>query len=133
MELLQDLFSLIGRVLISGMFLWGAYEKVTHWHSTVAYMRSKNVPQLSILLPASIGLKILGGLLILFGWHAHIGAVLLLLVTIPSVVTLHAFWRVQGNEKIVEKAIFMKETAIIGGILLILALGAGHFGLGHGG
>jgi putative oxidoreductase len=133
MELLMDLFSLIGRVLISGMFLWSTYEKIKHWNQTVAYYKTKHIPQLSIILPVGIGMKLVGGFSVLFGWHAHIGALLLLIVTIASVIKMHEFWKVQGAEKELEKMLFAKDVAIIGGLFMILALGAGHFGLGMGG
>jgi putative oxidoreductase len=133
MEFLQDIFSLIGRVLISGVFLWAAYEKITHWNATVAYYKTKNVPQLNIVLPIVVALKVIGGLSVLLGWHAHIGALILLIVTIVSVLKLHAFWEKTNSEMSMEKLFFLKEVAIIGGLFMILALGAGHFGLGSGG
>ena len=133
MEFLKDLFVLLGRICISGMFLWASYEKLKNWQSTMSYMKNKRIPSLNIVLPAVIGLKIIGGLLVLFGWHAHIGAVLLLIVAVPSAIKLHDFWRMEGNERNIERAFFMKEVAVIGGLLLLLALGAGHFGVGKGG
>lgn len=133
MEFLQDLFSLIGRVLISAMFLWAAYEKITHWGQTVEYMKTKNIPQLNIVLPVGIGLKIVGGISVLLGWHAHIGALLLLIVSIASLLWMHNWWKTEGTEREMEKLLFLKNVAIIGGLFMILALGAGHFGLGMGG
>lgn len=130
MEFLKDFFILLGRVFISGMFLWAAYEKIKHWQTTMSYMKSKGVPQVSIVLPASMALKILGALLVLFGWYAHIGALLLLIVTLPFTYWTHPFWKVQGNEQLLERASFMKELGIIGGLLLLLAMGSGHFGAG---
>ncbi len=131
MEFLKELFVLLGRLCISAMFLWTAFEKIRNWNTTVSYMRTKNIPQLNIVLPVSLALKIIGGLSVLVGWHAHIGALLLLIVTVPSAVKLHAFWTLQGNERNMEKALFMKEIAVIGGLLLLLALGAGQFGIGR--
>ncbi len=133
MELLRDLFSLLGRVLISGVFLWGAYEKMTHWNQSLSYIKSKGIQYGHIILPAMIGLKIIGALSVLAGWHAHIGALLLAVVTVFALLKFHPFWEKQGNERGMEQMIFMKEVAILGGILMILALGAGHFGIGSGG
>ena len=130
MEFLQDIFSLVGRVLISGMFLWAAYEKITHWNQTMAYMKSKNVPQVNIIAPVGVALKVLGGLSILLGWHAHLGALLLLVVAIASLFFMHCWWKMHGPEREMEKLFFLKDVAVIGGLFMILALGAGHFGLG---
>jgi putative oxidoreductase len=133
MEFLQDLFVLIGRVLIAGVFLWSAYYKATHWQVSLAYMTSRHVPKPELLLPISIGLKVVGGLLVFFGWHAHIGALLLLINAIPSAYWHHSFWKMpHGPDHKLEKRLFMKEVAIIGGLFLVLALGAGHFGFGGG-
>jgi putative oxidoreductase len=90
-------------------------------------MRGKGIPQLNIVMPVCIALKVIGGLLVLSGWYPHFGALLLLIVAIPSLVKLHSFWHLQGAEKALQKAIFVKEVAVIGGLLLLLAIGAGHF------
>lgn len=133
MEFLMDLFSLIGRVLISVVFLWGAYEKIKHWHQSMSHIKNKGIPQAQIVLPVMVGLKIIGGLSVLLGWHAHIGALILALVTIGAVIKLHDFWTMQGPQREMEQMIFMKDVAIIGGLFMIMALGSGHFGLGSGG
>jgi putative oxidoreductase len=134
MEFIRDIFSLLGRVCISSMFLWACYEKIKHWGTTVAYMKEKNVPKLNLVLPISVGIKILGGLMILLGWRPHSGALMLLVVTIASALYLHPFWKERNTaDRALEKALFMKELAIIGGLFLILALGSGHFGLSSGG
>lgn len=133
MEFLQDIFSLIGRVLIGGVFLWAAYEKIKHWSVTMSYMKAKNVPQMNIVVPTSIGLKIAGALSLLLGWHAHLGAFVLLVVTAASTLYLHNFWAKEGSDRNIEKLLFMKEVAVMGGLFMILALGGGHFGLGMGG
>src|SRR5579872_5726095 len=98
MEFLQDLFVLIGRICIGGMFLWGAYIKIKNWHVTVNHMRAKGVPQLSIVMPAAMVLKVLGGISVLLGWHSHLGALLLLIAVIPFTYWSHPFWKMQGNE-----------------------------------
>lgn len=133
MEFLKDFFILIGRICLGGVFLWAAYEKIRHWHRAMEFAKSKHVPNANIVLPIAVALKIVGGLLVVFGWHAHIGALLLLIVAIPSLLKMHPFWRTQGPDMELQKHIFMKEVAVIGGLLILLAIGAGHIGLGHGG
>ena len=129
MEFLKDFFVLLGRLCISGTFLWSAYEKFKNYDMTKSYMKLRGVPQVEFVAPISLGLKVLGALIVLFGWYAHVGALFLLLVAVPSVLKLHAFWHVPAGEKAMEKALFIKEVAVIGGVLLLLGLGAGHFGL----
>src|SRR5438105_9360767 len=132
MELLKELSMFLGRVGISTMFLWGAWEKMTHWHETLERMEKKHFPSPSLMLPVFVALKIIGGLMVLIGWHAHIGAFLLLLVMIPGVIWQHAFWNETGPHPQLEKAFFRREIAIIGGLLLIIAMGAGRFAFAAG-
>lgn len=133
MEFLKDLFVLFGRVCISTMFLWSAYEKVKHWNFTKSYMKTLHIPQIDFILPLAIGIKVIGALMVLLGWHAHIGAFFLLAVVVPSSIKLHAFWNSHGDDRKVDQALFMKDLGVIGGLLLLLALGAGHIGFGGGG
>lgn len=132
MEFLKDLFMLIGRVLIGSMFLWASFEKIKHWNASMARMHGKGVPHTHIILPVAIALKIIGGLSVFFGWHAHIGALLLLIVTIPSIFYFHAFWNAPESERKLERVFFKKEIAVIGGLFLILAMGAGRWALSGG-
>jgi putative oxidoreductase len=129
MEFLQDLFALLGRILISGTVLWGVYEKLRNWPAAVNTARSRGTPHVSLILPIGVGLKILGSLLVLFGWYAHVGALLLLIVAIPYTYWMHPFWKLQGNDRMVQEAVFRKEVMIVGGLLILLAMGGGHFGI----
>lgn len=129
MELLRELFIFLGRVGISTMFLWGAWEKITHWKETLERMEKKHFPNPKLMLPCFVAFKIIGGLMVLVGWYSHFGAFLLLLVTIPGVIWQHAFWKETGPHRQLEKAFFRREVAIIGALLLILAIGAGRFAL----
>lgn len=130
MEFIKDLFVLLARLCISTMFLWAAYDKIRNWDQTVAYMKSKHIPKLKIVMPVFFGLKVIGALLVLFGWHTQIGAFFLILVTLLSLVKMHPFWKVAPPERASEISKFRKETAILGGLLLLLAFGAGRIGMG---
>ena len=130
MEFVQDFFILLGRICIGSVFLWSSYGRLKNWSATLAYMKAKGIPQLSIVLPTSLVLKTIGSLLILFGWMTSLGALLLLVVLVPSAMKLHPFWLVKhGNERAMEQLFFMKDIAVIGGLLILLAVGGGHFGV----
>ncbi len=131
MSFIENLLVLIGRICISGLFFWSAAERLTNWSATIAYMKSKKVPQVSIILPISIVIQILGALLVLLGYNVRFGALLLIILIVLSVLRFHKFWEIQGHERAIEKAFFMKDLAIVGGLLILLALGGGHFGFGH--
>lgn len=128
MEVLRDLFLLLGRVCISLVFLWGVFDKVRHWHATQTYMQTKNIPKLSIVLPTGLILQVIGALSVFFGWYAHLGAFLLMLVTLASLIWLHRFWSAPQAEQRAEKTLFSRDLSLLGGLLLLIALGSGAFG-----
>lgn len=126
----QDLLLLLGRICFSGMFIWGAFDRIMHWKGAMGMMKDKGIPYYQMTLPVSVTLQVIGALLIFFGYHAHLGALLLLIVMIPSTYFVHPYWKYRGVERMHEKHRFMKSVALIGALLMILATGGGHWGMG---
>ena len=114
------LFALI--FLMSGPFHFSKQE--------VAYAVAQGVPLASILVPFSGVLAFAGGLSILLGYRAKLGAWLLVLFLIPVTLMMHKFWAVQDPMMAqMHMAMFMKNVAMLGGALLISQFGAGPFSL----
>jgi putative oxidoreductase len=130
MNFLESLLMLIGRICITTFFFWAIVRRMKHWHETVTFMKSKNIPQVSLVLPIIMGLKALGAVLVLMGIYTRVGALLLVIISVPSMIRFHDFWSYRGLEQTHEQTLFMKDMAIIGGLLFILAAGGGNFGLG---
>jgi putative oxidoreductase len=97
---------------------------------TIAYAASQGVPFASFAVPLSGALAIAGGLSILLGYHAKIGAWLIALFLIPVTLTMHKFWGVHDPMmQQIQMVMFMKNIAILGGALLISQFGAGPLSL----
>ena len=96
----------------------------------IGYAVSAGVPLASILVPLSGVLAIAGGLSILLGYRAKLGAWLIVLFLVPVTVMMHKFWLVQDPMMAqIQMILFMKNVAMLGGALLISQLGAGPFSL----
>src|SRR6267378_4983513 len=96
----------------------------------IGYAVSAGVPLASILVPLSGVLAIAGGLSILLGYRAKLGAWLLVLFLIPVTLMLHKFWTVTDPMMAqIQMILFMKNVSMLGGALLISQLGAGPFSL----
>lgn len=120
---------LIARILMSSLFLWAGMRKICNWNGTQDYMRTKQTKYIKALLPIAVALQMIGGLLLLLGIYVRIGALLLILFTLPATIQMHDFWHLAGKERIAEKAHFLKDLAIIGGLLLFLLLGSGEYSI----
>jgi putative oxidoreductase len=78
----------------------------------------------NLVLAAAI-VEALCSLLILFGIQARLGAGVLALYLIPLTFIFHHFWYLDGDEKMMQMVMFLKNLAIFGGLLLVLAYGTG--------
>ena len=100
MAVFHDLLILVARILISALFLWNGVAKAIHWKGSTEYMQFKKIPK--SLLPAAILLQIVGGLSVLLGYEARVGALLLIVFLIPSAIKMHDFWNSQDEAKMTQ-------------------------------
>ena len=127
MTALHPVFSLLGRVLLSAIFILGGYGKLMNPAGTVGYMKSALIPLPSpgLLVWGVIALELLGGLAILFGVLSRSAAVLLAGFTLVAAVLFH--WKPADQ---IQHIMFMKNLAIAGGLMLLAANGPGRWGRG---
>lgn len=112
---------LAGRVLLSVIFILSGLSKIMDWTGTQQYMAAKGMPFIPILLAAAVIVEIAGGLSVLLGWQARWAALLLFLYLIPTSLIFHNFWALSGMERQTEMVNFLKNLAIMGGLLLVVA------------
>ena len=88
------------------------------------------MPLASIAVPFSGVLAILGGLSILLGYHARIGAWLIALFLVGVTPMMHNFWAVSDPMMHqIQVIMFMKNVSMLGGALLISQFGSGPLSL----
>jgi putative oxidoreductase len=68
---------------------------------------------------------VLGGLAVLTGFLARVGALGLVVLLAIINVTMHAFWKFEGEQALMQNVQFMKNLSIMGGLLLLFAAGPG--------
>ena len=112
---------LAGRVLISLIFILSALGKITDWNASVQYAGAKGLPLIPVLLVAAVVVELAGGFSLLLGWNTRWGALLLFLYLIPTTLVFHNFWALGGMERQTEVVNFLKNLAIMGGLLLVVA------------
>jgi putative oxidoreductase len=124
----QGAVVVLGRFFYVLIFLMAGSNHFSR--QTIAYAASQGVPLASIAVPLSGVLAIAGGLSILLGYRAKLGAWLIVLFLIPVTLMLHKFWAVQDPMMAqIQMILFMKNVAMLGGALLISQFGAGPFSL----
>jgi putative oxidoreductase len=116
---------LIGRILLSLIFLISAAGKLFNFTGTAGMMSAKGFPVASLFLVGALAFELLGGLSVLTGYKARLGAAALIVFLIPTTLIFHNFWAYQGMEQQMQVAMFLKNAAIAGGLALVVAFGSG--------
>ncbi|UFN59271.1 DoxX family protein [Microbulbifer celer] len=119
-----DFTKLIGRILISVMFIVSGYNKIGGYAGTQEYMAAMGVP--GFLLPLVILLELGGGLAILFGFFTRWVALAFALFCLASAWLFH---NVPDDQT--QQIMFMKNITIAGGFLILACAGAGRFSFDH--
>jgi putative oxidoreductase len=119
--------SLIGRVLFSLLCLTSAYFKITAYSTMVGYATAKGLPMANIGIVIAAAVELVGGIAILIGFQVRIVAWILFLYLIPTTLIFHNFWAASGAEQQNLMYHFLKNLAIMGGLLLLAAHGAGAY------
>lgn len=128
-EKTQKYAPLAGRILLSAIFIQAGISKIFNWEATAGYMQSQGMPLVPLFLLGALGVEILGGLSVLVGFFARLGALALFLFLIPTTLIFHAFWAVPEAHQHIQMIMFMKNLAIMGGLLMVVAFGAGPVSL----
>lgn len=115
----------IGRVLLAAIFVIAGFNKLGGLEGTAGYIASAGLPA-PMLLAVAVGvLELVAGLMLAIGWQARWAALALGAFTIVASVIFHAFWAVPAEQAMVQQLMFMKNLAIVGGLFVVAALGAG--------
>jgi putative oxidoreductase len=120
---------LLARVLLSSPFVYSGVDKCWRWDAAQREVAASGLPGPTLFHIVTVLVQLGGGLSLLLGIEARLGALLLLLFLMPVTVMYHPFWRRSGAEFATEADHFLSNLAIIGGLLVIVAIGAGRIGL----
>lgn len=123
----QGFVSLLSRLLIAAIFLASAVgNKIPQFQATANYMQTEGVPNPKLALFGAIGLLLLGGLSLVAGAWTRIGAVFLLVFLAAATFYFHDFWKfADATQRQLQTIQFMKNLAIGGGLLALIAHGGG--------
>jgi putative oxidoreductase len=114
--------ALVGRILLAVIFILSGATKLGHGAAMAGYMAAHHIPgSMSELLIYVAGIiELAGGLMLVFGFHARIAAIVLFLFLIPVTILFHILPGGMANQ-----VNTMKNIAIMGGLLMVASMGAG--------
>jgi putative oxidoreductase len=104
-------------------------HKSIWYRSAAAEFQEAKVPAIWLTLPATIGLHLVASIFLIVGFMTREAALALALFTIVATLKVHAYWRLPDEEQLGRSRITTANLAIIGGLLLLVAVGPGQISL----
>jgi putative oxidoreductase len=125
----QNLLALIGRVLIVALFLPFGYNILTGFAGTVRYITSAGVPMPEVAAGIAVFVEVVLALLLLVGYQTRWVALAIAIFAFVVSFVFHPFWAVSAAQVVAQKTNFLKNMAITGGLLSVVAWGPGSWSL----
>lgn len=128
---------LLGRVLLSGMFIMSGFQKLVDPASTAGMITGAGIPAATALAYLAGLFELLAGLAVLVGFQTRIAAILLALFSAFTALVFHSSAiSIPGFPDAANSLLtvfnqlnFMKNLTIAGGFLALAAIGAGAYSI----
>lgn len=114
-----------GRALLSAVFLIAGVRKIMFWGGQVAYFTKLGFPAPEYFTVIAIIIELGAGLALLVGWKTRWAAWLLALFVLIAAFMAHRFWEFDAAQQANQMNHFLKNLAIIGGLMFVAAFGPG--------
>jgi putative oxidoreductase len=121
----RPLVLLVGRVLIAAIFLNAGIRKLLGFAGTVGYFTKLGFPAPELFAVLAIVIEVGGSILLIIGWKTRWVAWLLALFVLIAALAAHRFWQFDAAQYANQMNHFMKNLAIIGGLLFVASFGPG--------
>lgn len=121
---LNNAAAALGRLLLSVIFLWSGFQKLAAFGGTVGYMASLGLPVPELAALVAIGVECVGGILVLVGYQTRLVGLVMAGWCIATALVAHAHF---GDQN--QTVHFLKNLAMSGGFLQLVAFGAGAWSL----
>jgi putative oxidoreductase len=125
----RNLLILIARISLSAVYLYSGVDKLVCWNDGLKFCIEHKMPRPNVVLAITAIIHVVCGLMVLLGFFAREGAVILLLFTAVATYWVHNPIGRTGEDFRRETTISLEHLAIIGGLLLIAVTGPGTLAL----
>lgn len=117
--------TLIGRLLLASLFLIAGTREILAFAGTVGYLAKLGFPAPGAMAVIAIVIEIGGSILLIIGWRARWAAWLLMLFVLIATFAAHRFWEFGASQYNNQLDHFLKNIAILGGLLCVATFGPG--------
>jgi putative oxidoreductase len=124
---------LLGRIAIGWYLIMQAWGYVQDWAGTMDMLRAHHIAAPPVLFGLFLFVVGLAALALALGYQARHAAMLLFAVMLAIAILLHNFWDLHGDARVDAFAMFSRDVLLMGGLLLVVGMGAGRFAFDNAG
>jgi putative oxidoreductase len=129
MSLDHPVVPLLGRLMMTYIFATSGIAKIFGWSGNVAYMSTRHLPLIPVLLAAAMVIELAGSACLVTGYQARIAAFVMFWYMTAVTVLFHNYWT--ASAAMGQETHFRKNLAIMGGLLMLAYSGPGKWALGR--
>jgi putative oxidoreductase len=131
MILEHPIVPLVGRFMMTYIFVTSGIAKIFGWSDNVAYMSTRHLPMIPVLLAVAMVIEVAGSVCLVTGYQARIAAFVMFWYTTAVTVLFHNYWASSEMMAAMQETHFRKNLAIMGGLLMLAYSGPGKWALGR--
>lgn len=125
---MKDIADLLARFFISFIFFYEVYDTIGFYNQNKLTMTAYGITwNQDVLLIGVLLFLLIGSIMVLIGYYANVGAFLLLFYWLPFTMIVFSFWNDPIEIRRLSSLQFMRNMAICGGLLLLVANGSGKY------
>ncbi|MBT8191525.1 MAG: DoxX family protein [Saprospiraceae bacterium] len=125
---MKNVTDLIGRIFIGLFFFYEAIDTMVFFKQTRETLTSLGINfAQDWLIVGSIIILLVGAVMVIIGYYANIGALLLFIYWFVFTMVVYSFWNDNSDTKSLTINFFMRNMALCGGLLILIANGAGRW------
>src|SRR6476619_1067783 len=109
MKVTHPLVPLLGRLLITYIFITSGTAKVFSWDTNVQYMSTKRLPAIPVLLAIATLIEVGGSICLITGYQARVAAIIMFVYMIGLTLMFHNYWGASGNLAGIQETHFRKN------------------------
>ena len=130
MNFRHPLIPLLGRLLITYIYIDSGVAKILSWSGNIQYMSTRHLPFIPVLLAIALVIEVGGSICLITGYQARWAAFIMFGYTIVLTLIFHNYWSFTGMVRGSQETHFRKNIAIAGGLLALAYGGPGRWALG---
>ena len=119
MKLDHPVIPLLGRLMMSYIFATSGIAKIFGWSGNVAYMTTRHLPMIPVLLAVAMVIEVAGSVCVVTGYQARLAAFVMFWYTTAVTVLFHNYWAASEAMAGMQETHFRKNLAIMGGLLML--------------